>query len=224
MDGKELATQGGDDLEASMREIEQLLAAAPWKGQNPRKGFSTSQHLSMGRSVNALGAAGFAARHTWLPGRGLYMRDIHDRYPAGTFRGKLWRLTHRLLQRVDPWYAQDQDYVLQVSKMHAGDAVPLHTDAQDASYQLAFTLGDYTGGRLRLYEATAPEAVGPDTPSRTYDNRYKVLKFDGRYAHDVTPVESGTRYCVIFYKTWDRRLSGPQPLRAEPPEVLVAAQ
>lgn len=216
MSGTEAASGGVRDL---MERIEALLSGGPWKGRNPRKGFSTSQHLSMGRSVNALGAAGFEGKHTWRPGKGLYMRDIHDRYPAGTFRGKLWRLAHQLLLRADPWYAQDQDYVLQVSKMHAGDAVPKHTDSQDASYQLAFTLGDFTGGRLRIYAEQQVDSVDGDTPARLYDNRYRVLKFDGRYVHDVTPVESGTRYCVIFYKTWDRRLRGPQPLVQEPEVV-----
>ena len=204
-----------------MDQIEALLGSGPWAGQNPRKGFSTSQHLSMGRSINALGAAGFPAEHTWRPGKGLYMRDIHDRYPAHTLRGKLWRLCYQLLQEVDPWYAKDQDYVLQVSKMHAGDSVPMHTDSQDASYQLAFTLGDYSGGQLRIYEANEVEEVREDTPSATHDNRYRVLKFDGRFVHDVTPLTSGTRYCVIFYKTWDRRLTGPQPLVTNPEVVAM---
>ena len=51
---------------------------------------------------------------------------------------------------------------------------------------------------------------------KLYNNRNKILKFDGRYVHDVTQLLSGTRYSVIFYKLWDRRLRNPQPLLVAP--------
>jgi hypothetical protein len=197
-----------------MTQIEELIADSHWSGQNKRKGFQTTKHLSMGRSIQALGATGFEHKHTWREGKGVYMGDICERYAANTFKGRLWRLAYTLLVQVDPWFGLDQDYVLQVSMMRRGDFVPKHIDAEDASYQLAFTLGKFAGGQLRVYDRqkTVDTTARPDA----YDNRRKVLKFDGRYVHDVTPVTAGTRYSVIFYKTWDRRLRGPRPLLSKP--------
>ena len=48
-----------------MTEIEELLADGQWNGQNKRKGFHTTAHVTMGRSVQALGATGFERPHTW---------------------------------------------------------------------------------------------------------------------------------------------------------------
>ena len=194
---------------------EELIANYKLKGKNNRMGFRTSKHLSMGRSVNTLNLHGFEKRHTWRRGQGVYMKSIEDRYPADTFKGKLWRLAYQLLEHVDPWYAKDQDYVLQITQMHPGDVVPKHVDGHDACYQLAFTMGNFTGGQLRIYSTQNINEANSLVP-KLYNNRNKVLKFDGRYVHDVTRLLSGTRYSVIFYKLWDRRLKNPQPLLVAP--------
>lgn len=192
-----------------MAKIQELISDSNWSGKNNRRGFQTSKHLSMGRSVNTFRLIGFETPHTWRSGQGVYMKSMEQKHPADTFKGRLWRLAYQLLEHIDPWYAEDQDYVLQVSQMQRGDQVPKHVDGHDASYQLAFTFGNFTGGQLRIYPT---QNVNEANSPTAYDNRKKVLKFDGRYVHDVSPVRSGTRYCVIFYKVWDRRFQDAQPI------------
>ena len=142
----------------------------------------------MGRSVSTYGLRGFETKHTWHNGQGVYMKSMEETHPALSFKGKLWRLAYQLLEQIDPWYAKDQDYVLQVSQMKPGDQVPKHVDGHDASYQLAFTMGNFTGGQLRIYPT---QNINEANSPTTYDNQNKVLKFNGRYVHDVTPVLSG---------------------------------
>jgi hypothetical protein len=66
-----------------------------------------------------------------------------------------------------------------------------HRDEKDSGPQVATALGDYEGGRLRVFSQAG--AVDVDTKNRW-------CRFDGRYEHEVLPFTGGVRYSVIFYQ------------------------
>ena len=71
-------------------------------------------------------------------------------------------------------------------------------------------LGDCTGGELKLWNS-----VG-DTQVIDYTN--KILKLDGRLQHEVMPF-MGRRYCIIWYKVFDRNMKTPAPV-FEPAHIV----
>ena len=75
--------------------------------------------------------------------------------------------------------------------------VKKHVDDQDITFQYGLALGDFTGGELTCW--------AEDGSTQTLDYTRKVLKMDGRLPHEVCEF-SGERYCVIFYKLFDRTM------------------
>ena len=81
-----------------------------------------------------------------------------------------------------------------------------HRDADDISYQYALALGDYEGAKLRCYD-------DDDTPIGDFDYKRKICKMDGRLPHELIMNDfKGTRFCIIWFKSYDRRKTIPDAL------------
>eukprot|EP01047_Picozoa_sp_COSAG01_P069353 COSAG01_NODE_10241_length_2211_cov_8.304924_3_plen_173_part_00 len=110
-----------------------------------------------------------------------------------------------ILALIDPTYAMNGDWVLQVHAMNSTSRVARHTDKDDISYQYGLVLGDFDGGELITWGSD-----GQPHPVLNVQN--KIVKLDGRLPHQVTPVTHGVRYACYFYKQYDRNLLAAAPL------------
>jgi hypothetical protein len=73
-----------------------------------------------------------------------------------------------------------------------------HKDKDDITYQYVVALGDYDGGELTVWS--------PDGSTKESCNIHnRIVRLDGRCAHQVEPVTRGHRYIVYFFKCFDRR-------------------
>ena len=54
--------------------------------------------------------------------------------------------------------------------------------------------------------------------NQAFDCKNKILKVDGRLPHRVrkTPQFAGNRFAVIWYKSYDRRITQPTPILESP--------
>ena len=148
--------------------------------------------------------------HNFRQGKGVY--SVDETTLADPMVGKtktpeqkaILAKATELLGAVDASYVQDGDFVLQVHAMDETSKVEKHTDDDDISFQYGIGLGTYSGGELITWTSD-----GTEQPPINLRNH--VVKLDGRLPHMVTPVTSGIRYAVYFFKHYDRRITEPQP-------------
>ena len=57
-----------------------------------------------------------------------------------------------------------------------------------------------------------------DNFTQSFDCKGRILKVDGRLPHRVrkTPDFDGNRFAVIWYKSYDARITAPTPILANP--------
>lgn len=110
---------------------------------------------------------------------------------------------------IDPEFASNEDYVVNFSCMTdpSKHYVKRHVDDQDITFQYGLALGDFNGGELTCWKA--------DGSTKTFDYTRKILKMDGRLPHEVGQF-TGQRFCVIFYKLFDRRMATKTKILPEP--------
>ena len=80
-----------------------------------------------------------------------------------------------------------------------------HQDSKDIDFQLALTIGVYTGGDLIASNEDGSKFLIINTPN----NPFVV---DGRIPHKVTVVESGTRFHFIVYRHYQENFPGQHPI------------
>jgi hypothetical protein len=104
-----------------------------------------------------------------------------------------YEMAMQLLQSIDPQYAAGETLVQFALMESHKQYVKLHRDEHDISYQYALSLGDYQGAALRVYKSNGS--------MHEFDNRRKIVRFDGRLPHEVVvePSFRGRRYTVIPY-------------------------
>mgnify|MGYP003956702563 CR=1 FL=1 len=172
-----------------------------------RSTFSLDWQFGLGRVTNALGATGFTTPHNFLK-KGVFMKPVLDT-KISAWKKDLWVLAKQLILHIDPGYAAHEDYVVNFSCMTDSKKhyVKRHVDDQDITFQYGLALGDFTGGELTCWKK--------DGTTTTVDYTRKILKMDGRLAHEVKPF-SGKRFCVIFYKLYDRTMTDKAPILEAP--------
>ncbi len=124
----------------------------------------------------------------------------------------LYAKASELLRLIDREYASNNDYVINFSCMSDPKKhyARKHTDSDDVAPQYAMVLGDCTGGELKLWNS--------DGDTQVIDYTNKILKLDGRLQHEVMPF-TGRRYCIIWYKVYDRNMKKPAPV-FEPARIV----
>ena len=205
-------------VQRAMAKLQRVLRRVKSKKQNrnasgkaSRSTFSTNFQLGLGRSCGALGAKSFETPHNFKKGVGVYMQDIQTSSRA-KWKRALWVAAKELLLEIDADFAEHDDFCVNFSKMTDGSLhwVRKHVDGRDIAHQYGIVLGDNQGGELQAWNS--------DGTSQLVDYRHAVLKMDGRLPHAVLPFE-GERYCVIFYKLYDRNLTQPLPI-FEPARII----
>jgi len=195
-------------IQVKMDELTELLDKVKSKVQKRdkknKKHFSLEWQLGMGRSTSALGATAFETPHNFKKGVGVCMSDILDS-KRPKWQKELYAKAKELILLIDADFAKNDDFVVNFSCMC--DALNhycrRHVDNMDIEYQYATVLGDCAGGDLTVWNS--------DGTSQTKNYHRKVLKMDGRLPHQVEPF-TGRRYCVIFYKLYDRRYTEASPI------------
>lgn len=169
-----------------------------------KKHFSLEWQLGMGRSISALGATAFETPHNFKKGVGVCMADVKNS-TRPKWQKELYAKSKELIILIDSDFAANDDFVVNVGCMCDASKhyCKKHVDSMDIEYQYATVLGDCTGGGLTTWNS--------DGTSQYMNNHRKVLKMDGRLPHQVEPF-TGRRYCVIFYKLYDRRYTEASPI------------
>lgn len=199
-----------DELTKLLNEVK---STAQKRDKANKKTFNLEWQFGIGRSTNALtldkvtgeSRGNFSHEHNLKKGVGVWMGDVKTS-TRPLWQKELYKVATELLMLIDAHYAGDDgDYSVNFSCMSDPKQhyVHTHTDSKDIAYQYGLVLGECSGGNLTTYLSNG------DT--QTLDYRRKVLKMDGRLAHEVAPF-AGRRYSVIFYKSFDRRYSRELPV------------
>ena len=173
--------------------------------------FRTDGAFSIGKSLNARGAKSFETPHPWRKDKGVYSRPIvKSTKPA--WMKRLYALGGRILRKLDPEFAQGDDWVMHVSRITStSNYVKAHVDAQDASYQIAISFGPHDGELAKL---GCRDAHGE---WHAINNHRRPLKMDGRLSHrlELDPRFAGTRFSLIFFKLTSDK-PAPDPVWGTP--------
>lgn len=155
---------------------------------------------------------------------GVYNLPMQDQCAKWSKQERLPKLTaywlaYEILKIIDPYYASGE-FIVQFAYMNANGFVKIHKDKEDISHQYALSLGEFTGATLRVYHKnfreTNPTERSFQIQSGNYtdiDYRNKVVKFDGRRAHEVVTDDfQGERFTIIYYKNYDHRKDRADPI------------
>ena len=101
---------------------------------------------------------------------------------------KLYNETKRLMRMKDPKFKFTS---IQYNKNHRAAK---HRDAKNVGISYIIGLGDYTGGKLIIYDENDKNPVKKDIKNKFYT-------FNGsKYPHETAPFK-GERYTLVFYST-----------------------
>ena len=175
---------------------------------------------ALGASLNKDGVSSFATPHN-IPdkkGKGVCLIPVEDRKSLPTWKKAVYATSRKLIELIDPEFAEGE-YVVNYSCMDSTEHyVKKHVDSDDIAPQYALALGDFKEGTasLRVYDKD-DNAIGD------YDYNNRVVKMDGRRAHELITTDefSGTRYCVIFFKSYDHRKNVCDPILETPVYMQV---
>jgi hypothetical protein len=212
-------------IDNQLAELYVLLEAYLKRGQTRDKREKELKFLwqfTIGRTVRALttesGNPTWSYKHNFRDKIGVY--SLNAKTLADPMRAKtkslkmkaIYAKAGEILAVIDPTYAVNGDWVLQVHAMDSTSRVDRHTDDDDISYQYGVVLGDFDGGEMLTWGSD-----GQPRPVLNVQN--KIVKLDGRLPHQVTPVTRGVRYACYFYKLFDRRMYAPAPV-FEPARIV----
>ena len=176
------------------------------------KKFKYLWQVHMGRTTYTLGCRNFTYPHNFIPGKGVFMKNVLDGKQTDWVKD-VYKICQQLIRKINYDYAgENDDWVVNISAMtNTGHYIKKHTDKCDIDSQYAFTFGSFTGGTLCSYNHL--------NIKNDINNFRRVVRFDGRLPHEVSPVLSGFRYSVIFFKVFDRRLLCSTPILHMPKYV-----
>ena len=157
------------------------------------------------------GLPGFAEHN--FKNIGVNVKPLDEQTTVTNEQKEAYHLAADLIAAVDPWFAKGE-FQVQFALMDSADQyVRLHKDRDDITYQYALALGDFKGAKLRVWD-------GEGRLFEEFDNRDRIVKFDGRRAHEVVADGFyGKRFSVVWFKNYDARMTSADPI-FEPP-VLV---
>jgi hypothetical protein len=170
--------------------------------------------FTIGRTVRAktteAGNKTWSFPHNFVKGKGVYAENaktlkdpIKGSKPAA--QKEIYRKAAQIVEMLDPVYAANGDWVVQVHAMDSQSKVNRHTDDDDLTYQYGVILGDFEGGELLTWDSK-------EKPCAPLAVQNKIVKLDGRLYHQVMPVTRGVRYSLYFYKLYDRTMVAHAPI------------
>ena len=123
----------------------------------------------------------------------------------------LWELATTAINEVDPEFGANFS-ALAITYGFTGSP---HIDKQNTSAFYGLALGDFPEGQGGVcVEVDAFQVAHVNTKSR-------LGKIDGRFPHWVAPYDSGERYSLIYYSTWQ---TYEQPTKAYYDEAAAVVE
>ena len=177
------------------------------KTMDSRYQFTIGQTCRQRTYVNK---SSFRFKHNFLPNIGVY--SVSDTQLADPMLAKsknneqkmIYAKARELICIIDSKYAANDHWVVQVHCMDATSRIGSHVDKHDITFQYGVTLGEYEGGNLLTWDKS-----GLVTEINVHN---QVVKLDGRLQHSVTPIISGKRYSLYYYKSYDPIIITPTPI------------
>ena len=215
-------------LHAHLARNKQLLFRVQHRDKSKRK-LSWKGSFTIGRGSTQPGHIKYIDKYPGFlkhnfKNTGVYNEPIQDQYAKWSKQQRLPKIraylfAYEILKTIDPDYASGE-FIVQFAYMNANGFVKIHKDKEDISHQYALSVGDFTGAKLRVYHEDFNEKSENERSLQIYlgnytdiDYRNKVVKFDGRRAHEVvTNNFEGERFTIIYYKNYDHRKDMPDPI------------
>ena len=141
----------------------------------------------------------FRFKHDFIPNLGVYSTNenqLADPLSAKIKKGSqkdIYRKARELLHIIDPEYAANDHWVIQVHCLDNTSIIGRHVDAKDIIFQYGVTVSEFEGGNLLTWNSS-----GVVTKMNVCN---KTVKLDGRLHHDVTPIIRGIRFSLYYFKT-----------------------
>jgi RNA recognition motif-containing protein len=158
------------------------LKALDWKklGRNRREGIAVDGAFLLGMQTKTNKENN--GPYKLLPFK--HNTVFNDNKAGITKSEDFWNVASDLMRAIDPNFNFTS---IQVNKGFRGSP---HRNDQSAGPQYVISVGDYSGGELRIHGNEGVTEV---------DVNGRYVRFDGRYLHEVTP-HTGVRYSIVFYQ------------------------
>ena len=116
----------------------------------------------------------------------------------------IYRKARELPHIIDPEYAANDHWVVRVHCLDNTSIIGRHFDAKDIIFQHGVTVGEFEGGNLLTWNSSGVVIE--------MNVRNQIVKLDGRLHHAVTPIISGIRYSLYYFKSYDPLINEPTPI------------
>ena len=141
------------------------------------------------------------------------LQHVQDQKGINDYQKRAYAMAKGVIDLLDPEFAAGETYLVNFSHMNSRHHyVKRHVDVDDITYQYILSFGEYQGDvKLFVYDKMG-------NFHQSYNCKDRILKVDGRLPHRVrkTPDFEGNRFAVIWYKSYDARISVPTPVLANP--------
>ncbi|KAK3260790.1 hypothetical protein CYMTET_30269 [Cymbomonas tetramitiformis] len=185
------------------------------EGAAPKVGWNLGWWFNMGRTAQQWGFAkkkdgtsAFSLKHPFFKNRGVYLDDPLVSKSNPYWKKEIFMLAGELLKCIDAnYHGVHGDWCLYVSCMMSDMCeVGRHTDKHDVSHQYNIFLGRFENA---VYEVESPY----NDEVKCFFDTHKVFKSDARCKHRINSAGFiGVRYCVTFYKMYDRTQKKEDPI------------
>ena len=141
------------------------------------------------------------------------LQHVQEQTGLNPYQKSAYEKAKRVIEILDPEFATGETYLVNFAHMNSRHHyVKKHVDADDITYQYILSFGQYQGDvKLFVYDKNG-------NFHQSYNCKDRILKVDGRLPHRVrkTPDFEGNRFAVIWYKSYDARITEPTPVLAKP--------
>ena len=186
-------------------------------GKHKRK-FSLKGSYKVGRgstqpgNIQHIGKKPHFRKHNFK-NTAVNLQSVHKQKGINEYQKRAYVLAKCVIELLDPVFAKGETYLVNFSHMDSRlQHVKKHVDGDDITYQYILSFGDYQGDvKLFVYDALGYFR-------QSFNCKGRILKVDGRRPHRVrkTPDFEGNRFAVIWYKSYDERITAPTPILEDP--------
>lgn len=224
---EKLGAMNTEQLLVHMHSLHENAIEGMFMRKNPTKrGYRPNKEKQSGQAVspvkysyfvsNATVAAGssFTHKHT-IPTikKKVCLIPLEEKKRYSDERRYAWDIGSHILKRVDSDFAAGE-YSMHVSVMDSREHQVLeHKDRDDISPQIIITMGDYS------HQDKGWECQHSDGTWHEVDTRNRFTRLDGRLLHRMGPLADGKRFCLIFFKAYDRRMTACAPILGVPEQM-----
>lgn len=143
--------------------------------------------------------------------KAVFLQDVCQQMIVNAYQKRAYELAKAVIELLDPKFAKGE-FLVNFSHMNSRcHYVKKHVDRDDVTFQYILSFGEYDGDvLLSVYDKRGLWL-------RAFNCKDKILKFDGRLPHRVHKHKfHGDRFAVIWYKSYDARITEATPIFDQP--------